>query len=656
MSDKPILKSLRVKTMLEATMGAINTERKGGETSIEQVPETGQIMLHIHKHPEGDVKTRDRNAAPEFKNMDALPDLGYKTRTDMGVNRETGEPRIRSKQPKPAPLPEPPDTPRQQMEDAAEEAKADAAEAAWDALPEHKSNLDDDREFEKMKARGESPGEPTPHETDVSDPINQQLQAVGAFDATPEQIVQFAEMLGIPSPDFVNSPRLLASAITTHGAGNALLQIMERHGLQPRPVAPPKAIPPVAGSTGNPAVRPIPQAKSQTAGGMIGDFAKGFTQGSGLGMARNVAGRTARNAIRGATGMRFSAAAALYAADFDEAKHPRDEAGKFSEAHKNTGKKPPVEKLKDAMIDAGVMRENDRGRKSFVDAAIKALPANKWLTGYQVAKKAWNVNTAEARQGIIKAVKDLCKAGQVEKRWDDDGQVLYAWKGTDPTPGLLTEQEASEKWPNDPQEKKQSYGEKEVERLQSPAAGDPGEPPLQPGDTLRTWRKMRYQNPGYVQSDKEVSRTIETIERGKRLKDPDKWKVKFKGNETWFILNAKTGVIRAMNAARTQYDTDAAEKNDSQDESPAGEKKKQGGIVMPTGEIDNEDAKGGDQLGLFEGTGKKKKLATKYKQDNPQGKARAKTLFDKDEDPDQQTLFGSFGEAVEYYAADLKKK
>lgn len=280
----------------------------------------------------------------------------------------------------------------EQMKQTADEIEADEAEAAWDALPEHQSNLDDDREFEKMKARGESPGEHhlPPHQTDVNDPINQQLQAVGALDATPEQIMQFAEMLGIPAPADVDSPRLLAIAIAQHGAGDALVQIMEKHGLQPQMVAPPRAIPPVAGNTGQPAVQPMPRKSgSEKAGSMAGDFVSGFVDKSPIGVGRRAASKLARKA----TGNRFSAA-----------------------------------------------------------------------------------------------------------------------------------------------------------------------------------------------------------------------------------------------------------------------EKEQPGIAMPTGEIDNEDAKGGDQLGLFEGTGKKKKLATKYKQDNPQGKATGKTLFDKNEDPDQKTLFGSFGEAVEYYAADVKKK
>ena len=83
--------------------------------------------------------------------------------------------------------------------------------------------------------------------------------------------------------------------------------------------------------------------------------------------------------------------------------------------------------------------------------------------------------------------------------------------------------------------------------------------------------------------------------------------------------------------------------------------REQPGIAMPTDNVDNEDAGEGDQLGLF-GEGKKKKVPKKYKQENPQGKARAKPLFDKDEDPDQKTLFGSFGEAVDHYAANQKKK
>ena len=96
-------------------------------------------------------------------------------------------------------------------------------------------------------------------------------------------------------------------------------------------------------------------------------------------------------------------------------------------------------------------------------------------------------------------------------------------------------------------------------------------------------------------------------------------------------------------------------KADADEKWPSESSQTKPGIVMPSDDIDNEDANEGDQLGLF-GEGKKKKVPKKYKQDNPQGKARAKSLFDKDEDPDQQTLFSSWGEAVEYYAAEQKKK
>jgi uncharacterized protein (DUF1778 family) len=87
---------------------------------------------------------------------------------------------------------------------------------------------------------------------------------------------------------------------------------------------------------------------------------------------------------------------------------------------------------------------------------------------------------------------------------------------------------------------------------------------------------------------------------------------------------------------------------------PVSDPSQKPGIVMPSDDVSNEDASQGDQLGLF-GEGKKKKVPKKYKQDNPQGKARAKSLFDKDEDPDQQTLFSSWGEAVEYYSMQKKK-
>tara|TARA_R100000742_G_C4262982_1_gene80827 strand:+ start:115 stop:1113 length:999 start_codon:yes stop_codon:yes gene_type:complete len=211
-----------------------------------------------------------------------------------------------------------------------------------------------------------------------------------------------------------------------------------------------------------------------------------------------------------------------------------------------------------------------------------------------------------------------------------------------------------------PKEKpaEQSYGEKEVSRIQETTqepdqfgAFNESDHPrdddgkftagsktgnLQPGDKITTKRKMTYANPGYVQSDKEVEREIETVEPGK---NPDKCKVKFVGSSTKYTYNKKTGLLRALNDQMTEHRI-------VEEDQP--------GIVMPTDDVDNEDASEGDQLGLF-GEGKKKKVPKQYKQENPQGKAREKSLFDKDEDPDQQTLFSSWGEAVEYYSMQKKK-
>lgn len=81
------------------------------------------------------------------------------------------------------------------------------------------------------------------------------------------------------------------------------------------------------------------------------------------------------------------------------------------------------------------------------------------------------------------------------------------------------------------------------------------------------------------------------------------------------------------------------------------------GIEMPTQEIDNKDADQGDQLGLFEGTGKKNAKSKKFKLEKEKGEAKQAVMFDRMNDhPDQKGLFSTFGEAVEQYQADLKKK
>ena len=378
----------------------------------------------------------------------------------------------------------------EQMQQTADELEADEAEAAWDALPEHQSNLDDDREFEKMQSKGESPEGLPLHQTDVNDPINQHLQSVGVFDASPGQIMQFAEMLGIPAAGSVNSPRLLASAISQHGVGDALLQIMEKHGLQPRPVAPPRVIPPVAGSTGQQEVQPMPQKSgSEKAGSMAGDFVSGFIDKSPIGKGGRLASRLARKV----TGNRFSAAAALYAAEYE----------------------PMPMNLPDFV-------QKD---KSVIEAQEKH------------AAGAWDGNVDKNGNAIVFV-----------------GFVPYTV--TNAIPPLPAEDDDDlDYWMDSPEEsappmesQEPTYGEKEVAKIKS-------------------------------------------------------------------------------------------------------------GITMPTGEIDNEDAKGGDQLGLFGGTGKKKVVGTKYKQDKPQGNAKQDVMFERmDDDPDQQTLFSTFGEATARYQAGLKKK
>lgn len=80
------------------------------------------------------------------------------------------------------------------------------------------------------------------------------------------------------------------------------------------------------------------------------------------------------------------------------------------------------------------------------------------------------------------------------------------------------------------------------------------------------------------------------------------------------------------------------------------------GIEMPSKAVDNEDAKEGDQLGLF-GEGKKATKNKKFKLENEKEKGKQKLMFDRMNDhPDQQSLFSTFAEAVERYSVDLKKK
>jgi len=124
--------------------------------------------------------------------------------------------------------------------------------------------------------------------------------------------------------------------------------------------------------------------------------------------------------------------------------------------------------------------------------------------------------------------------------------------------------------------------------------------------------------------------------------------------KTW---ESMTPLERAMYDDEDDYKSQQTYGKKEVDRLQADNKPEKSGIVMPSKEIDNEEAEEGDQLGLFEGTGKKTTKQNKFKLENEKEKAKQGLMFDRMNDhPDQQSLFSTFGEAVARYQADLKKK
>jgi hypothetical protein len=587
----------------------------------------------------------------------------------MGINKATGQPRVASKQPKPAPLPDT-RTIQQQMED---DYEAEKAEKRFQDMPEREvkqlapiqirpnagKTLESFRDAvdaaAKDPANQESTG-PPPVEPEAWNPdeytdprhaaadlhtkgeqIGQDrfLEVAGVYEGSPQQISQFAKLLGLELWGAIQTPEQLTGAIEYAGAEarERLNEILRHNGLMVAKQSEPSQV-----------------TFSEQAGKALGDFTGGLRDGTGIGLARKMlgaAGRPIGKAIASEVTRTRNQADDKY-----QGEYPGYMPGKVNVIQPPKASGPgPVFTAKKNNPDAdfwiarrGSSKTVGKPHREFAPESIGISvnrehmdPGYVWhvmdalhQTGHWAGKATGTTNLVNINNGHIK---ELLGMDVFQPAPKEPGPPVEG-----PIPPLPKEKPAE-----------QSYGEKEVENVkESYSAFSEADHPrdssgkftdgpagsgssLKPGDKITTKRKMTYANPGYAQSDKEVNREIETVEPGK---NPDKCKVKFVGSSTKYTYNKKTGLLRALNDQMTEHRV-------VEEEQP--------GIVMPSDDVGNEDANEGDQLGLF-GEGKKKKVPKQYKQENPQGKARVKSLFDKDEDPDQQTLFSSFGEAVSYYS------
>jgi hypothetical protein len=367
------------------------------------------------------------------------------------------------------------------------------------------------------------------------DNLRSHLESAGVYEASPKQLKQFAQMLGIDVWGAVTTPEQLRAAIDVHGKHENLYAILRKNGLMSQE---PETTPSFSEAAGT--------ALSERVGGAVSDFVTGFKQTSPIGLARTAMRSVGREAV----------ASNLTRRDRNQAV---DKYEPGYEPMQVNAIPPPKAKPKPSPR-AFTARTNDPN-------------ADFWIT----------------RRGSMETV------GRPHKEFAPESIGITVNKEhLDPT-----------------------YAYYMMQHLHGQGH----------------W-KMGLANQG----QKTMPVVLESVG-----KNPIRW------SEQSDTKNFDRVKGEWPSKLRTQ-----SEESGEEMDFPVSDPSQKPGIVMPSDDVSNEDASQGDQLGLF-GEGKKKKVPKKYKQDNPQGKARAKSLFDKDEDPDQQTLFSSWGEAVEYYSMQKKK-
>ena len=97
----------------------------------------------------------------------------------------------------------------------------------------------------------------------------------------------------------------------------------------------------------------------------------------------------------------------------------------------NKNEKPSDKELADSLVNAGLMREADIGKKQFAYTYRKIITNNKWLTAKEINDKANGGNAG-------KTMNQWKDAGVVQQMYKPDGTPVYAWPGVIPTSDLLT--------------------------------------------------------------------------------------------------------------------------------------------------------------------------------------------------------------------------
>ena len=87
--------------------------------------------------------------------------------------------------------------------------------------------------------------------------------------------------------------------------------------------------------------------------------------------------------------------------------------------------KPTEKEFENQLIKAGLMREADRGKKSYRWNYRKAIPDNAWLTVQEIRKKVWG------KAGNVGGeIGKWASAGILQRMWTKEGDAVYSWPGT----------------------------------------------------------------------------------------------------------------------------------------------------------------------------------------------------------------------------------
>jgi len=105
-----------------------------------------------------------------------------------------------------------------------------------------------------------------------------------------------------------------------------------------------------------------------------------------------------------------------------------------------TGRKPSQDDLANLLINKGLMRAQDKGKKQYAYTFRKAIPNNKWLSYKEIFDRLWKPGK-DAGGALTRTLQEWANNGILERRWLKDGDTVYAWKGTEPTKETFTESE-----------------------------------------------------------------------------------------------------------------------------------------------------------------------------------------------------------------------